>query len=87
MEGTSSVLDISLELTPYRKAGSYWPREVSQSVIGCHWRPLEVDSDQSKACLDDQRGFVGWDWMVIISLRYSKSTFGANTILDQLLLV
>ena len=23
-----------------RKAGSYWLREVCQSVIGCHWRSL-----------------------------------------------
>ena len=30
------VLDISLELAPYRKAGSYWLREVSQSVIAMH---------------------------------------------------
>ena len=42
---------------------------------------MEVDSDKSKACLDDLRGFVGWmgrDWMVIIGHRYSKITFGAN---------
>ena len=30
------VLDISLELAPYRKAGPYWLRGVSQSVIGGH---------------------------------------------------
>ena len=52
-------------------------------VIGGHWRSLEVGSDQSKACLDDLRGFVGWDGigldgMVIGYHRYSKSTFGAN---------
>ena len=34
MEGIPGVLDILLELAPYRKAGSYWVREVSQSVIG-----------------------------------------------------
>ena len=38
--GTSGVLDISLELAPYCKAGSYWLREVSQSVIGGHWMSL-----------------------------------------------
>ena len=32
-------------------------REVSKSVIAMHWRSLEIDSDQSKACLDDL-GFV-----------------------------
>ena len=38
--------------------------ECSQIILG-HVSSLEVDSDQSKACLDDQRGFVdvgmGWD--------------------------
>ena len=34
------VLDISLELAPYLKAGSYWLREVSRSVTGGHWRSL-----------------------------------------------
>ena len=34
--GAPGVLDISLELAPYRKAGSYWLKEVSQSVIGGH---------------------------------------------------
>ena len=29
-----------LELAPYHKAGYYWLREVSQSVIGGHWRSL-----------------------------------------------
>ena len=47
-------------------------------------RSSEVNSDQSKACLDDERGIPlwdgmdGWDWMVFIVHRYSKSTFGAN---------
>ena len=47
-----------------------------------HLSSLEVDSYQSKACLDDERGFVdgiGWsDGMVFKGHRYSKSTFGAN---------
>ena len=49
LERTPDVLDMSLELAPYRKAGSYWLREVSQSleVIGGHWKSLEDDSDQS----------------------------------------
>ena len=38
-----------------------------------HWWSLEVDSDQSRAYLDDKRGFVGWDgwmdWMVILGRR------------------
>ena len=43
-------------------------------MIGSDWRSLEVDSDKSKACSDDLRGFVGWDWvgidgMVIIAGR------------------
>ena len=38
--GTPGVLDISLELAPYCKAGSNWLREVSQTVIGGHWRSL-----------------------------------------------
>ena len=39
------VLDIPLELAPYQKAGSYWLRKVSQSVIEGHWRSLEVIED------------------------------------------
>ena len=35
---TPGVLDMSLELAPYCKAGSYWLKEVSQSVIEGHWR-------------------------------------------------
>ena len=44
-----SVLDISLELALYRKAGSYWLSEVSQSVIGGHWRLLEVIGGQLRS--------------------------------------
>ena len=54
--------------------------ERSQSVT--NWRSLEVDSDQSKACLNDLRGFVGW--RVIIGHRNSKSNFGANNERDIL---
>ena len=37
------VLDISLELAPYRKAGFYWLRKVSQSVIGGHRRSTQIN--------------------------------------------
>ena len=51
-----------------------------QSVNGGQWRSLEVKSEQSKACLNDKRGFVRWDgWMGLDGYqRYSKSTFVAN---------
>ena len=51
---------------------------------------MEVDSVQCKACLDDKRGFpdgrIGWDWMgldgmVFIGRMYSKSTFGAYSVI------
>ena len=68
------VLDISLELAPYRKAGSYWLREVSQSVIaiGGHWRSLEViggrlRSIQGLILIIKEALWGGWtdgrDWM------------------------
>ena len=62
MEGApGGVLDISLELAPYRKAGSYWLREVSQSVIGGHWRSLIRLIRLIR--LDLQCGWDGWDWV------------------------
>ena len=61
MEGTIGVLDIirigtlpqSLILLAERSQsviGDHWR---SLEVIGGYWRSLEVDSDQSKASLDD----------------------------------
>ena len=44
--------------------------------------PFEVDSDQIQACLVHSEQCVGrtdgWDGMVIIGRRQSKSTFGVN---------
>ena len=49
------VLDIDIKigtLVPTAKLDPIrWEESVSQSVS--HWGSLEVDSDQSKACLDD----------------------------------
>ena len=94
--GSPGVLDTSLELAPYRKAGSYWLREVRQSVIGGHWRSLirliRFIRLISLIRLDLQmRGRLhsfmlmdgmGLGWMdeMVIGRGLSESTFGAHNI-------
>ena len=45
--------------------------ECNQMILG-YLKSLEVDSDQSKACLDDQIGFVGWDGIGLVGIGYQK---------------
>ena len=56
-------------------------------MVLVHLSSLQVDSDQSEACLDDKKEalWMGWDGigmglMAIIGHRSSKSTFGANNV-------
>ena len=51
-------------------------------VIRGHWRSTQINPRpvqmMKEALWMGRMGRVGWDWMVIIGLRQSKSTFGAN---------
>ena len=61
--------------------GQYWAVVLdglrSSQCISVHIRSLRVDPDQSRAYLVHSELCVGWDGMVIIGHRSSKSTFGA----------
>ena len=63
-----SLIYVSLEWAPYRKAGSYWLREVGQSVIGGHWgsliRLIRLIRLIGEAIFTAIYGDgMGWDWV------------------------